>query len=242
MGLFDLPAPLFALLDSGLGTFAPPLARLLIWGAVGAAISMGLYWLISPQRRITAAKAEALAARQALDAHEGEFGAAWPLMRRMLALALRQLGLVLLPAVVASLPVLFLLAWLSTAYGYGFPTDEAAVAVRVTPEAYDARLEQDSSGPAAHAAVVVDGRGEEALRAPLPAPVTMLHKRQWWNALFGNPAGYLPAAGEIEWIELDLPERRYLPFGPAWLGAWYTVFFTSLLVVSIVIKVVWRIE
>ena len=242
MGLFDLPAPLFTFLDSGLAVVIPPLARLVLWALLAAVLSMGLYWLLSPQARIAQAKAEAAAARHDLDAHEGEFADAWPLMRRMLRAAFRQLGLVTLPAVVASLPVLFVLAWVSTAYGYGFPADADSVGLRAVPEGYQARLEPGLEADVPHDVVVSDQAGEVALRLPLRVPVTTIHEYQWWNTLFGNPAGYLPEAAPVQRIELDLPEQRYLPFGPAWLGAWYTVFFTCLMIASLVIKITWRID
>jgi hypothetical protein len=76
----------------------------------------------------------------------------------------------------------------------------------------------------------------------LSAPVPTIHKRQWWNALIGNPLGYLPDSSRLEWIELGLPQREYLPFGPAWLRAWYVVFFGVLLAASLAIKVGARIE
>lgn len=243
MGLLDLPAPLLALLDAGLSGIAPPAVRLAIWGLLGAALSMGLYWLLSPQRRIAEAKAEAMAARRALDAYDGEFAGAWPLIRDMLRLAVRQLALVTGPAVAASLPVVVLLAWLSTAYGYAFPAAPSAVSVHTVPDHFQARLA--TSGLAAaedHEVVVWNGAGQLVDRVPIRAPVPIIHKRQWWNALLGNPAGYLADQAALERIEVDLPEQQYLPMGPAWLRAWYTVFFAALLAGSVAIKVAARIE
>jgi hypothetical protein len=72
--------------------------------------------------------------------------------------------------------------------------------------------------------------------------VPTIHKRQWWNALVGNPVGYLPDSSRLEWIELGLPQREYLTVGPAWLRAWYVVFFSVLLAASLAIKVAARIE
>ena len=57
-----------------------------------------------------------------------------------------------------------------------------------------------------------------------------------------NPADYLPEAAPVQRIELNLPEQRSPCFGPAWLGTWYTVFFTCLMIASLVIKITWRIE
>lgn len=247
MGLLDLPAPVLAWLDGAFGLAAPPTLRLVIWGVIGAVVSMGLYWALSPQARIARVKAEALRARRALDAYDGPFAGAWPLMRDMLRLAFRQLGLVTWPAVVASLPVLCLLVWISSSYGYGFPEAAPApaeVAVRTFPEQLEARLVGDSGDPARARLEVVlaDPSGRIVERVPLAAPITSLHKRQWWNALIGNPAGYLPDDAPVDWIELDLPERQYLPLGPAWARSWYVVFFAALLAASLAIKLAARIE
>jgi hypothetical protein len=54
-----------------------------------------------------------------------------------------------------------------------------------------------------------------------PCAGSALQKRQWWNSLIGNPIGYLPESSPLEWIDLDLPEKEYLPFGPTWLRASY---------------------
>lgn len=242
MGVFDLPAPLLAVLDHGFGVVAPPVVRLIIWGLIGAVISMGAYWLLSPQRRIAAAKASALEARRELDAYDGELSGAWPLMRRMLRAALRQLGLVTAPAVLASLPVIAILAWLSNAYGYALPAGEAAVGVHTVPDGFQARLAPSHMPAAEHQIVVTDQEGRVIERIPMAAPVSTIHKRQWWNSLIGNPAGYLPDQAVFDRVELDLPERQYLSVGPTWLRAWYVVFFTSLLVGSLAIKFATRIE
>lgn len=242
MGLFDLPAPLFAVLDAGLAHLLSPTLRLVVWGLIGAGVSMGLYWLLSPQRRIAETKIEAAAARRRLDAFDGEFAAALPLIGATLRPAFRQLGLVVGPAVAASLPLLALLAWLSTAYGHAFPAAPATVGVHTVPNGFDARLEPGSDAGAAPAVVVRDEAGEVVERVPLQAPVATIHKREWWNFLIGNPAGYLPEDAALERIELALPEREYLAFGPAWLRAWYVVFFAALLIGSLLIKVLARIE
>jgi hypothetical protein len=245
MGLLDLPAPAFAWLDRLLSGVAPPTLRLAFWGLLGAAISMGVYWLVSPQRRIAAAKADAAAARRRLDAYDGDFEGAWPLIRHVLGSAFGQLGLVTWPAVAGSLPVLALLVWLSTAYGHAFPANDAEIAISTVPQTLQARLEpgaDPASGQPAPRIVVVDDGGQVVEQVPLPAPVPIIHKRQWWNALIGNPIGYLPDHGPLERIELAIPQQEYLPIGPEWLRAWYVVFFGSLLCASVAIKVAARIE
>jgi hypothetical protein len=249
MGIFDLPAPLLSWLDGGLGAIAPPTLRLMLWGLIGGVISMALYGLLSPQREIAGAKAAALRARRDLDAYDGEFADAWPLISNMLRLALRQLRLVTWPALLASAPAICLLAWASSTYGYSFPGTLADVDVRTSPGQLQAEVVKTPPpspvprpDPHAPRIVVADQAGHVISTIPWAAPIATIHKRQWWNMLFGNPAGYLPDDARVERIELDLAPNEYLPFGPSWLRPWYGVFFAALLAGSLALKLVARIE
>jgi hypothetical protein len=247
VGLLDLPAPLFAWVDAALATLIPAPLRLPLWGLFAAAISMGLYLVLSPQRRIALAKADALDARAALDRFDGEFGDAWPLIRAVLGTACRQLALIAWPAILSSLPVLALLVWLSNAYGHAFPADHADVTIRTVPQGLEAHLEaasapMASSAPSQHQIVVTDRTGQIVDRVPWQAPVPTIHKRAWWNLLLGNPAGYLPDNSPLERLDLELAPQHYLPVGPDWLKPWYVPFFGVLLLASLAIKVFARIE
>lgn len=244
MGVFDVPAPLFDLIDQAMSSFASPTFRLIIWGLIAAALSMGLYWLFSPQDKLTDVKIRALQARKDLNAHDGEFEEAWPLMRSMLGLSFRQLGMTTLPAVLASVPVLALIVWLGTAYGYTLPDGPAAIEVQTTPSApVSAELKSSETTPSNFPRLVItDGAGELVSDIALAAPVPTIHKKQWWNALFGNPLGYLPQDGAIDAIEIGLPEKEYLGFGPAWMRPWYVLFFTVLVLGSLAIKMGMKIE
>ncbi len=247
LGLFDLPAPVFAWLDAWEAHLLPPLWRLVVWGFLGALVSMGLYRYLSAQERIARGKREIVASRQRLYACDGEFQEAWPLMRDMLSVALRQVGRIALPAIVASLPLISLLTWLSTHYGYGYPPQGEAPTIEVVPAALQGQwVEQPSAGqPAAPSTphiVVTDDGNNRVTTVALEAPVPTLHKYQWWNLLLGNPAGYLPDDSPVQRISLELPEKEFLSFGPSWIRGWEFSFFVSLLVVSIAMKVLIRIE
>lgn len=241
MGLLDIPAPLFAWLDRSLEGVLPTTARLVLWGVVAAVLSMALYWRLSPQRGIAAVRTKAAAARRALDAYDGDFADAWPLLRAALGLALKQVGLVIGPALLASLPALCLIVWLSNAYGHSFPPPGAGVEVRAVPQQFQARW-RGGDGRQRPGILVTDSAGRAVGEIPLSAPVPTLHKRQWWNVLIGNPAGYLSDESGPDRVEIDLPSPDYLSFGPAWMRGWETVFFSTLLVGSLLIKIVFRIE
>jgi hypothetical protein len=238
MGLLDLPAPFFDLVDRSLLSPLPPLVRLILWAIAGAAVSLALYRLLSPQRRIVEAKAAALEARRRLNAHDGDLESALPLMRQSMKLALRHVGLVFPAALIASLPVLALLVWLDGAYGYQFPEDRQAPTIAVEPQRFSGTWQPSDAGGQIE---LRDETGAEVARLTLAEPVTRIEKRQWWNFLIGNPAGYLPDNSPIEGVTIGLLERQYLPVGPDWLRSWLTVALSALVIASLLIMRIARI-
>jgi hypothetical protein len=80
------------------------------------------------------------------------------------------------------------------------------------------------------------------LTLPTAGPASVVHQRRWWNALIGNPAGYLPSPGDVDAVELGLPQPQYLPFGPDWLRGWIAFFFAVVLIGSLALKYLWRLH
>lgn len=239
MGLLDLPAPLFGLIDQQLAGLLPAAARLTLWAAFTAAASMTIYQALSPQGRIARTKAAAREGRRALNTYEGALEGAWPLAGQVLRLSVRQLMLTLPATLIASVPVLCVIVWLSTAYGYAYPEEEQAVDVETRSPGYTARWQADQSGPRIE---ITDVLGRSVVDFEVSAPVTTVHKRQWWNVFLGNPAGYLPADAPMNRVEIALPREEILPFGPAWLRSWEPLFFTALIASSLAVKFTRRIE
>jgi len=239
VGFLDLPRPLLDFVDSAvLGAF-PPLVRLILWAIAAAILSLVLYRWLSPQRRIAEIKSAAYAARQRLNAHDGDLDSALPLMRQSMVLALRHVGLVLPAALVASLPVLALLVWLDGAYGHALPAAGQAPAIQVEPQGYAAQWQAGGKGGAR--IEVTDRNGAQVARLRVEKPATRIEKRHWWNTLVGNPGGYLPADGPVAGVTIALPERQYIPIGPEWLRSWFVVAFGVLLITSILFMRVARI-
>lgn len=240
MGLFDIPAPLLSWVDVRAAAVMPEMFRLVMWGAIGALVSMILYKVLSAQERIAKDKLEIREARIRLDAFDGEFSDAWPLISNLLRLSFRHVGRVGWPAIVASLPLLTLLGFLSTFYSYGYPSAGVSPEIQIRPASFNAEwINKDEAAPRI---VIADGGKRIISDMALKAPVPVIHKRQWWNALIGNPAGYLPDNSAIDRITVSLPPKEYIPFGPAWMRGWEMPFFLSLLVISLIIKFVARIE
>ena len=74
------------------------------------------------------------------------------------------------------------------------------------------------------------------------APVSTVHQKRWWNRLIGNPAGYLPSPGDVDAVVLGLPREEYLPFGPRWLRSWIALFFAVVIIASLGLKFLWRLQ
>ncbi|RJQ70219.1 MAG: hypothetical protein C4519_21180 [Desulfobacteraceae bacterium] len=238
MGVFDVPAPLFGWLDGLAAVALPSWLRLVLWGGVAGLVSMVLYRQLSAQERISAGKRKLSQTQHRLNAFDGELKEAWPLMREMLLTALRQVARVGWPAILASVPLLILLNWLSTEYGHAYPSAGMPLQIRTVPEQFKASWIEPNelrTGKYPHI-VVVDGDNRIVADARLDAPVPVIHKRRWWNSLIANPAGYLPDDAPVERIQARLPRQQHLSFGPNWMRGWEIIFFAALLVVSIVLK------
>ncbi|EPC00332.1 hypothetical protein L861_07490 [Litchfieldella anticariensis FP35 = DSM 16096] len=238
MGLLDLPAPLFAWLDQIMAMGLPGAIRLMVWAAIGGAVTLLLYRLLSPQAKIGRAKRAAREARQRLNEFDGELTDAGPLIRHQFVAAFKHIGLVVPSTLVAMLPLLALLVWLDTSYSHTYPSEGDTPKMVASPGGLD--IEWAIIDDKAHINILEDNR----LRAEftLSAPVPVIEQRHWWNWLVANPLGYLPQESGIERVEIDLPQSSYLPVGPDWMRSWMAIFFPVMLIVSLFIYRWARIE
>lgn len=248
MGLFDLPAPLLSWLDQRLDAVAPPLVRVVIWAALSAALSMGLYRRLSRQRLLAAVAAELRETRRELASYDGDFRGLRPRLGRLLGLSLRQVRLTFLPAVVASVPLLFVLPWLGKTMNHRLPEAGTVIAVRVQPPRArvawqppaarhlgDGRFRVAWPDPRERL-VLSTANGRALLELPLPAPSPVIEPPHWSDRLIGNPAGYLPAGTPVKRVELGLPSRTFLPFGPRALQSAEALYLAVLVLCSLVIR------
>ena len=251
MGLFDLPAPLYSGVDALLA-FLPPFARLLIWSAFTAVLSMALYWLLSAQDKVGAAKERAIGARRAMASYQGtEFDEMLPLAKESLAASGSHFLLVLVPAVLSSLPALTIIVWVSNHFGHALPEPGTVIGYSSSPEnalqvgtnagaetATNALLWPEAATPLQ----LQDAAGTSVLALPVEYPVPVIHQRQWWNWFIGNPNGYLPEQSTVREINFAIPEIQYLDVGPAWMRGWEFSYFSLLILISIGMKFLFRID
>jgi hypothetical protein len=252
--VFGVALPAFAAVDRALAAFQSPLPRLIAWGCLMGVLLMVLYRLISPQRKLAAIKAEAAAARRQIAGFDGEFDQLTPLIRRSLRLSLQQIVWILLPAIVASLPLIACLMWLYSAYSFIIPAPRETIVVTVSPSSEPISAEPDDSltragdawqlsWPQAGSRVALrDQTGRTLAHPGDQAGSRIVEPFQWWDRLIGNPAGYIPSGSPIQRLEFHFSEAEILSIGPAWLRGWEAPFFLALIGVSVLLKVVFRIE
>lgn len=255
MGLLDLPGILLAPVQELLHGPLPLPLCLGLWATLLAAASMWLYRRTSNQEELARIKPLRRQAGRALAVYDGPFAGLWPLIRRNLVLSARQLRLTLGPSLIAAVPLLLALPWLSNTFSHAFPEPGERVRIAIetaTPYSmyWGDHVDATRLTPVRWE-IGWPGSGEETslyrreqLVATLPpaAPVPILHKRQWWNLLVDNPAGHLGESSPAEAIQIDLPEHQYLPWGPASLRGWLPFFLLVTVTATLVFKIAWRIR
>lgn len=250
-GLLNQAFPALDALDGALA-FLPAAVRVALLGALSGALAMALYWLLSPQAKIKARKVEIQDLRRQLQAAKDDLALTLRLSRRNLAASFALLGATLLPALLSSLPLLAVIAWLASRYAYELPAAGTPVPVAIEPAADGIAVAPPllpSPGgmalawPAAGAEPVrfSDAQGLVYAGPPAEVAASLVHKPRWWNRLLGNEAGYLRADAPIEAIRFDLRARRLLPGLPGWLAGWEAVYFAALIAASLLIKVRFKI-
>lgn len=246
MEWLELPARGLGWVDLQMSLLLGPALRLALWSSVAGVLTMLLYGVLSPQRRIAAAKLELAVAKQQLDRFDGEMHDALPLMRRMLASAFRQLGLVATPAIAAVLPMIVLAAWIAQTYGYVLPAPQQNVAVRAAPASMQAQWQPSAARTDGRVdpprLTLRDDAGRTVGEVEMQAPVPVVAKRTWRTAMIVSPLGFLPDEQPVERVEIDLPRREFIAWGPSWMRGWEFLFFGVLTVVALGLKRALRLQ
>ncbi len=258
-GLFDLASPAFAALDGLLAERLglAPVWRIAVFALFGSFVSMLLFKWLSDQEELAALKARIAEAQAELARIEPDDRGLGKLIRSSLALSGRRLLLSLWPALVASIPVLFLLAFCSNQFGSAAPVPGSRIFV--TPQGledspanfewqgvnaqWDARRQAWTFyHPEPGRTALLLFASTEQFAVPTAVPARVVHKRRWWNHLLANPAGYVAEEAAVDSFLVDVPAQRVIDWGPGWMRGWLFAFLLFLLGFSVVIKITLRIH
>lgn len=252
MGLFDLLNPLFTGIDTYCLSWLPAWARVALYGLGSGIATMLLYARFSNQDALTEGKQvskAALSRLRKLDP-EAELAVVLATMRKAVAAPLKQAKTAAIPALWASLPLVFVLVWLDNTYSYQAPEAGSLIQARTDPfvalqEGSGIQRSADQTyaitWPDAGRIELKDLAGDLILSLPASTRAPLIHKRRWWNILVGNPAGYLDENASISSIALTMPPRELFDLGPPWLRSWVIIYFTTLMATAVAVKVKFKI-
>jgi hypothetical protein len=256
LGLLDLPAPLLDALDGALNRIGvPAFLRVATYAAASAWMGMALYRRLSDQRRLAEAGARVVLSQRALARHDGDFATLRVLILANLRATSHHLALTLRPALLATLPLLFALPWLSNRFDFREPEPGTPVSVCAQPGVRDLHWQASSAATVTASgcwlvpwpddetpARLSDSAGRTLLVIPNAAKSDSVEKFGWFNWLIANPAGYLPSGSAIARVHIALSQRQILFVGPAWFRGWVFWYFLIALVVSLWLKWRWRLQ
>ena len=231
----------------------PPVLRLILWGVFAGWLSMVVYRLLSDQKKIAAFKAQNKKQQKLIADFDGEFAQLMPVIRHSLALGFKQLSLALGPALLASVPVLFIIIWVPGEFGYTTPAAGNHVFLDAESSSADIQWSVPDEVRIIEGGWLVNWPSKEQplkmkddqqvlLVLPLEHNIPVIHKKRWWNSLMANPLGYLPKDGKTDVIHIDLPEAVMIAWGPGWIRNWMFSFFASFLLSSVGFKLLLRLD
>lgn len=254
--LLDSLSPALSFVDGLLvGLSLAPVWRIAVFAALGSLVSMLLFKKLSRQRALAALKLEIKAVQK--DLVRPGSGRLGEIVRQNLELTGRQLWLSFWPALLASIPILFLLAFCSNQFG-AEPMGPGS-RVYVTPAGlqgspaefewhgvnaqWDARKKAWTFyHPGSGQTASLRFGDREQLNWPTAVPVHVLHKKQWWNVLVANPAGYLDERAQVSSVAFNTPAQVIIDWGPGWMRGWLFAFMLFLVLFSVAVKLLWKIH
>jgi hypothetical protein len=105
------------IMDLWMAAWLPAFACVVVWALVSAVLSMLLYATLSPQHRILSLKAEQKTLRHTLLNYDGPFDSMMPLIRQNLLVSFRLIGICMIPVLVATIPIVWIMMALYERYG-----------------------------------------------------------------------------------------------------------------------------
>lgn len=256
MALFDLLAPVLSSIDKFIEPFTNSFIRISFWALVSALITTIVFKKLSNPKNISHLKTKLKAMQAELNQHDGEFSELKTLAIDTIKLSIKRMGLSFLPAMLASIPIVFVLTYLSNKYELAHPKDNEIVPIKITwenlKENNQISIIQNNkllnsgnitsfSWQEKNTRLVNLSDGQDIITIPFPIS-SIVHKKQWWNTLIGNPAGYLDEKSQVSSVEFSFKHQEIIYFGPEWVRGWLFIFFFMTLGFSIIFLFLFKIK
>jgi len=256
MAVFDLLSPAFSGLDDLISPFTNEFIRIAFWALVSALVTSLVFKKLSNPEKISSLKVTLKAKQKELNDHDGEFSELKGLAIDTMKLSMKRMGLTFMPAMLASIPIIFVLTYLSNNYGLQHPSagdivpiqvtwedgkNPSKIAVKQSEKSTQSELTDTITWPQLNQTTQLLESDNAIITLPMPVS-PIIHKKQWWNNLIGNPVGYLNDSSQINRIEFSFKSQKIISFGPDWMHGWLFVFFFMTFAFSIVFLFVFKIK
>jgi len=257
MGLFDVLSPFFLSFDDLLKPFTNSLFRISFWALISAIVSSFAFKKLSNPTKISQLKTKLKAKQNQLNQHDGEFSELKNLAIDTIKLSIKRMVLTFIPALLASIPILFILTYLSNQYELKQPQLNDSIHLNIEwQKDKNQQLVQTQNNttiksgaietinwPAINNPIYLQNSTGNVTIMSFPFNISnIIHKKQWWNTLIGNPAGYLTDDSDINSISFDFKPQQIIGFGPPWVRSWLFIYFFMTFSFSIIFLVVFKIK
>lgn len=247
--------PIFNLLENTLLKYLSFPVRVGLWGALCGGAAMLVFYLASDQKKISTLKTKSKELRKKILSLDTEDSEVKRLIKENLSVSLKLLYKVLFPALLSTLPIIVIFLWMDVYYACKVPEAGDTVTVRVASNAEDITFLPEDSFETAGPSVKMCIRDN-------PPPIKLMHSgkmlyqgepwrpptrniihKKYWNAVLKSEAGYLnPDISDVDLIEFGFHRNWILKDNQSWYSRWEFLFFLTLAISSLIIKLVFKIE
>lgn len=249
--------PVMNAVDAWLAYGLPLVVRVSLWGVVAGIAAMGIYAAASNQQAIPTLKDKSRdLRRKMLDPSLEEYSEFVALAKETFKVTFGLLGKVMGPVFLAALPVLVIASWLDTFHGYSLPDKSQPVSITLVPVHSEFNIEPREVLPDK-----MDGKIKMLAPAKLSDPVSfyvndqmvyqgnvfalpapVIAKKTWLNFFLANEAGYLQQDSPVDEIHIHFPPKPIHNGLPDWAAGWEWTFFISIFLVSLPVKLIFKIH
>ena len=214
---------------------------------------MGIYYMLSNQSKISSLKKNIKDLQQKIMNNNLEYAEFIDLSKENLKISFLLLLKALGPAVVSSIPVIIIAFWLQVYFSYSMPQKGFLLQINPMPEITKLVITSESLKKIKNNTYVVISKKTDNISIYEDSQVVytgnifspavpVIYKRQWWNILMENPAGYLKDASSVEKIIFNFSRKPVIKALPDWISGWELPYLAFILIASLTVKIVFRIQ
>jgi len=247
--------PIFNFVETTILSYLSFPIKVGIWGAVCGCAAMLVFYFSSDQTSISTLKKKAKKLRKKILDLDTEDSEAKKFIRENLSVSIKLLYKVLFPALLSTLPIIIVFLWMDVYYAFKMPEAGNAINIKVASGAENISGFPEGSFEISGASlklriqehqqpIKLMYKGKMLYEGePWQPPTRSISHKKYWNALFKSEVGYLsPDISDIDALEFGFQRNLIFKDNQGWYSRWEALFFLSLAISSLIIKLAFKIE